>query len=58
MEKVRLTGGEPLLRKDIDAWWRCCGEALPGVDLTLTTNGSALKATRARWPPPASTASP
>ena len=44
MEKVRLTGGEPLLRKGIDKLVAMLREALPGVDLTLTTNGSALKA--------------
>jgi len=44
MEKVRLTGGEPLLRKDIERLIAMLREALPGIDLTLTTNGSALKA--------------
>ena len=44
MEKVRLTGGEPLLRKDLDRLVAMLRAALPGVDLTLTTNGSALKA--------------
>jgi len=43
-EKIRLTGGEPLLRKDIERLVAMLREALPGVDLTLTTNGSALKA--------------
>jgi cyclic pyranopterin phosphate synthase len=43
MEKVRLTGGEPLLRKGLDRLVGMLREALPGVDLTLTTNGSALK---------------
>jgi len=43
-EKIRLTGGEPLLRKGIDRLVAMLREALPGVDLTLTTNGSALKA--------------
>ena len=43
-EKVRLTGGEPLLRKDIERLVAMLREALPGMDLTLTTNGSALKA--------------
>ncbi len=43
MEKVRLTGGEPLLRKNIDRLVAMLREALPDVDLTLTTNGSALK---------------
>jgi GTP 3',8-cyclase len=42
-EKIRLTGGEPLLRKDIDRLVAMLREALPEVDLTLTTNGSALK---------------
>jgi GTP 3',8-cyclase len=39
-----FTGGEPLLRKGIDKLVAMLREALPGVDLTLTTNGSALKA--------------
>jgi cyclic pyranopterin phosphate synthase len=46
-EKIRLTGGEPLLRRGIEKLVAMLHEALPGVDLTLTTNGSALKA-RAR----------
>lgn len=44
VEKVRLTGGEPLLRKNLE---RLVSQlsALPGVrDLTLTTNGSLLAA--------------
>jgi cyclic pyranopterin phosphate synthase len=44
VEKVRLTGGEPLLRRGIDGLVAMLREALPAVDLTLTTNGSALKA--------------
>jgi cyclic pyranopterin phosphate synthase len=44
IQKVRLTGGEPLLRRDIEGLVALLREALPGVDLTLTTNGSALKA--------------
>jgi cyclic pyranopterin phosphate synthase len=47
VEKVRLTGGEPLLRKGIDRLVAMLRAQVPGVDLTLTTNGSALKA-RAR----------
>ena len=43
-EKIRLTGGEPLLRRGIDRLVAMLRAALPGVDLTLTTNGSALKA--------------
>ncbi len=43
VEKIRLTGGEPLLRKGIERLIEMLATALPGVDLTLTTNGSALK---------------
>ena len=44
VEKIRLTGGEPLLRKGIERLIEMLATELPGVDLTLTTNGSALKA--------------
>ena len=44
LEKLRLTGGEPLLRKGIEELVALLACELPGVDLTLTTNGSALKA--------------
>ena len=44
VEKIRLTGGEPLLRKGIERLIEMLAKTLPGVDLTLTTNGSALKA--------------
>jgi GTP 3',8-cyclase len=43
-QKIRLTGGEPLLRKNIVRLVAMLRDALPAVDLTLTTNGSALKA--------------
>ena len=43
VEKIRLTGGEPLLRKGIERLIEMLSE-IPGIDLTLTTNGSALKA--------------
>jgi GTP 3',8-cyclase len=46
--KIRLTGGEPLLRRGIDKLVAMLREALPDVDLTLTTNGSALKSMAAR----------
>ena len=42
--KIRLTGGEPLLRRGIEELIAMLRAALPDVDLTLTTNGSALKA--------------
>ncbi len=44
VEKIRLTGGEPLLRKGIERLIEMLARELPGMDLTLTTNGTALKA--------------
>ena len=44
VEKIRLTGGEPLLRRGIEQLIAMLVEALPGIDIALTTNGSALKA--------------
>ncbi len=41
VEKVRLTGGEPLLRRDVETLVAMLA-AIPGVDLTMTTNGSLL----------------
>ena len=42
MTKIRLTGGEPLVRKDIDRLVARIG-AIPGLrDLSMTTNGSVL----------------
>jgi GTP 3',8-cyclase len=43
-QKIRLTGGEPLLRRGMERLITMLRETLPAVDLTLTTNGSALKA--------------
>jgi cyclic pyranopterin phosphate synthase len=43
VRKIRLTGGEPLLRKHIERLVEMLA-AIPGVDLTLTTNGSLLAA--------------
>lgn len=43
-QKIRLTGGEPLMRRGIERLIGMLRKELPGVDLTLTTNGSALKA--------------
>jgi GTP 3',8-cyclase len=41
VEKIRLTGGEPLIRRNLE---QLIGDlaAIPGLDLTLTTNGSLL----------------
>lgn len=48
VEKIRLTGGEPLLRRDIHLLVEMLAN-LPGLkDLTLTTNGSVLSAERAK----------
>jgi GTP 3',8-cyclase len=41
VEKIRLTGGEPLLRKNIEHLIEMLAD-IPGLDLTLTTNGSLL----------------
>ena len=42
VEKIRITGGEPLVRRDIETLVGMIAR-LPGVrDLTLTTNGSLL----------------
>jgi cyclic pyranopterin phosphate synthase len=41
VEKIRLTGGEPLLRRDLDRLVAMLAE-IPELDLTLTTNGSLL----------------
>ena len=42
VEKVRLTGGEPLVRRDIDTLVEQVG-ALPGLrDFAMTTNGAGL----------------
>jgi cyclic pyranopterin phosphate synthase len=44
VEKIRLTGGEPLLRREIEELVEMLA-GIPGVrDLTLTTNGSLLAA--------------
>ncbi len=46
VRKVRITGGEPLLRKDlpelIEALVRVGRESCSGLDVALTTNGSLL----------------
>ena len=48
MTKLRLTGGEPLLRRDIDVLIARLA-AIDGInDICLTTNGSLLSADRAR----------
>jgi len=41
VEKIRLTGGEPLIRRDVERLVGMLAE-IPGLDLTLTTNGALL----------------
>ena len=41
VRKIRITGGEPLLRKDIERLIEMLAR-LPGVEITLTTNGVLL----------------
>ena len=41
VEKIRLTGGEPLVRRDLERLVTMLA-AIGGLDLTLTTNGSLL----------------
>jgi cyclic pyranopterin phosphate synthase len=41
VEKIRLTGGEPLVRRDLERLVAMLA-AIGGLDLTLTTNGSLL----------------
>lgn len=40
--KVRFTGGEPLIRDDVEDIVAAMAAAAPSVDLALTTNGTAL----------------
>ena len=42
VRKVRITGGEPLLRRDIPVLIRLLSETAGVEDLTMTTNGSLL----------------
>lgn len=41
VKKIRLTGGEPLIRKDLDHLIELLA-AIPDLDIALTTNGSLL----------------
>ena len=42
IEKIRITGGEPLVRRQLEKLIEMLAQE-PGLDLTLTTNGSLLK---------------
>ena len=41
VQKIRITGGEPLVRKDLPLLIGMLSK-IPGIDLTMTTNGSLL----------------
>ena len=43
LKKIRLTGGEPLIRKDIQKLIELIKSSFPKIELALTTNGSLLK---------------
>jgi cyclic pyranopterin phosphate synthase len=43
VKKIRLTGGEPLLRKDLNVFIKMLYDYKPELDLALTTNGYYLK---------------
>ena len=46
--KIRLTGGEPLLREDLDSFIRMIHDYKPDIDLALTTNAYLLPQTAQR----------
>ena len=43
IEKIRLTGGEPLLRSGLDQFLKMIADYAPDVDLALTTNAYLLE---------------
>ena len=45
VDKIRLTGGEPLLRQDLDRFVKMIHDYRPDIDLALTTNGYLLTET-------------
>ena len=44
IKKIRITGGEPLVREDLDKFIKMVYEYKNDIDLALTTNGYLLKA--------------
>ena len=43
IKKVRITGGEPLLREDLDKFIKMIYDYAPDIDLAMTTNAYLLK---------------
>jgi cyclic pyranopterin phosphate synthase len=42
LRKIRITGGEPLVRRNLPSFIGLLRRHFPGVELTMTTNGTAL----------------
>ncbi len=45
INKIRITGGEPLLREDLDKFIKMIYDYEPSIDLAMTTNAFLLKGT-------------
>ena len=45
VKKIRITGGEPLLREDLDSFIKMIYDYAPEIDLAMTTNAFLLKGT-------------
>ncbi len=43
VKKIRITGGEPLLREDLDTFIKMIYDYEPSIDLAMTTNAFLLK---------------
>ncbi|MBD3799322.1 GTP 3',8-cyclase MoaA [Sulfuricurvum sp.] len=43
VKKIRITGGEPLLREDLDTFIKMIHDYKSGIDLAMTTNAFLLK---------------
>ncbi|MFK0438804.1 GTP 3',8-cyclase MoaA [Campylobacter jejuni] len=43
IEKIRITGGEPLLRKDLSIFIKMISDYKSDIDIAITTNGFLLK---------------
>jgi len=48
VNKIRITGGEPLLREDLDSFIKMIHDYNPDIDLALTTNAYLLPQTAQR----------
>ncbi len=48
VKKIRITGGEPLLREDLDKFIKMIYDYAPEIDLAMTTNAFLLKGSAQR----------